>query len=51
MTGIIGAGHIGGTLTRQQDLDADGVRRALSQASRERTAQLHAPPGSKALTG
>lgn len=41
--GIIGAGHIGGTLTRRlracQDFDAAGVRAALSQSQQERTAQ------------
>ena len=48
--GIIGAGHIGGTLTRRlrgtpvygADLDADGVRRALSEARKERLLQFTA---------
>lgn len=37
-----------GTPVYGTDLDADGVRRALSQASRERTPQWRAAPGSKA---
>ena len=40
-----------GTPVYGADLDAEGVRRALSQASSERTAQWRAAPGSRAREG
>jgi predicted dinucleotide-binding enzyme len=40
-----------GTPVYGTDLDADGVRHALSQASRERTPQWRAAPGSKESKG
>jgi len=40
-----------GTPVYGTDLDADGVRRALSQASSERTSEWHASPTPKAGNG